>query len=95
METIGTPVMWAAFAAEWAGQLNGRFGCATPEEAVLSHELFAAARTLGQVRPFPGRRLAILTNGGGVGAHYDQYDVFLIQGLGRRRWRVGKHCDSS
>ena len=31
-------------------------------------ELFAAARTLGQVRPFPGRRLAILTNGGGVGA---------------------------
>jgi predicted dehydrogenase len=35
--------MWAAFAAEWAGQLNGRFGCATPEEAVLSHELFAAA----------------------------------------------------
>jgi predicted dehydrogenase len=35
--------MWAAFAAEWAGQLNGRFGCATPDEAVLSHELFAAA----------------------------------------------------
>ena len=32
------------------------------------HELFAAARTLGQVRPFQGRRLAILTNGGGVGA---------------------------
>jgi acetyltransferase len=31
-------------------------------------ELFAAARTLGQVRPFDGRRLAILTNGGGVGA---------------------------
>ncbi|KAA9019655.1 cupin domain-containing protein [Sphingobium limneticum] len=34
------------------------------------------------------------TDGGGVGAHYDQYDVFLIQGLGRRRWRVGKHCDA-
>ena len=28
-------------------------------------------------------------DGGGVGPHYDQYDVFLIQGLGRRRWRVG------
>lgn len=25
--------------------------------------------------------------GGGVGAHYDNYDVFLIQGKGRRRWR--------
>jgi 50S ribosomal protein L16 3-hydroxylase len=26
--------------------------------------------------------------GGGVGPHTDQYDVFLIQGLGRRRWQV-------
>ncbi|WP_420146278.1 JmjC domain-containing protein [Sphingobium sp.] len=34
------------------------------------------------------------TDGGGVGAHYDQYDVFLIQGLGRRRWRLGQHCDA-
>lgn len=29
------------------------------------------------------------TDGGGVGAHFDQYDVFLVQGLGQRRWRVG------
>lgn len=27
--------------------------------------------------------------GGGVGPHLDQYDVFIIQGTGRRRWRVG------
>ena len=26
--------------------------------------------------------------GGGVGAHYDRYDVFLIQGSGRRVWRL-------
>ncbi len=26
--------------------------------------------------------------GGGVGPHVDQYDVFLIQGLGRRRWAI-------
>lgn len=32
---------------------------------------------------------------GGVGAHFDQYDVFLIQGLGKRRWRIGAHCDES
>ncbi len=31
-------------------------------------ELFSAAETLGRLRGFPGRRLAILTNGGGVGA---------------------------
>ena len=30
-------------------------------------ELFAAAETLGQVKPFAGKRLAILTNGGGIG----------------------------
>jgi len=32
-------------------------------------------------------------DGGGVGPHFDQYDVFLVQGLGRRRWRIGQHCD--
>ncbi len=30
---------------------------------------------------------------GGVGPHFDQYDVFLIQGLGQRRWQVGARCD--
>ena len=28
--------------------------------------------------------------GGGVGPHVDSYDVFLLQGMGRRRWRLGK-----
>ena len=28
------------------------------------------------------------TPGGGVGPHLDSYDVFLVQGEGRRRWRV-------
>src|SRR3546814_19173161 len=32
---------------------------------------------------------------GGVGPHFDQYDVFLIQGLGKRRWQIGGLCDSS
>lgn len=35
--------MWAAFALERAGELHGRFGCATPTEAVMSHQLFDAA----------------------------------------------------
>ncbi|MST00008.1 MAG: gfo/Idh/MocA family oxidoreductase, partial [Pedosphaera sp.] len=35
--------MWAAYAAERAGALGDRFGCVTPDEAVASHELFAAA----------------------------------------------------
>jgi len=31
--------------------------------------------------------------GGGVGAHADSYDVFLLQGEGRRRWRVSRQRD--
>jgi predicted dehydrogenase len=35
--------MWASFLAERAGELDGRFACATPEEALRSHRLFDAA----------------------------------------------------
>ncbi len=35
--------MWAAYAAERVGALGEKFGCVTPEEAVRSHLLFAAA----------------------------------------------------
>jgi predicted dehydrogenase len=35
--------MWASFLAEREGILGDRFGCVTPEEAVLSHRLFSAA----------------------------------------------------
>ena len=31
--------------------------------------------------------------GGGVGPHFDSYDVFLIQGLGRRRWEISAQTD--
>ncbi|MEO8907970.1 MAG: Gfo/Idh/MocA family oxidoreductase [Microbacteriaceae bacterium] len=35
--------MWAAFLAERAGELGGRFGTATPSEAARTHDLYAAA----------------------------------------------------
>ena len=31
--------------------------------------------------------------GGGVGPHVDSYDVFLLQTLGRRRWRISSQTD--
>ena len=34
-------------------------------------------------------------NGGSVGRHFDQYDVFLVQASGRRQWQLGKTCDES
>lgn len=36
--------------------------------------------------------ISYATQGGGVGAHFDRYDVFLIQGLGTRRWQLGAMC---
>ncbi len=35
------------------------------------------------------------TDGGGVGPHFDSYDVFLLQGMGKRRWRIGNQIDQT
>jgi 50S ribosomal protein L16 3-hydroxylase len=32
---------------------------------------------------------------GGVGPHFDYYDVFLLQGLGKRHWKIGQMCDNN
>jgi 50S ribosomal protein L16 3-hydroxylase len=31
-------------------------------------------------------------DGGGVGPHFDNYDVFLLQASGKREWRLGQYC---
>ena len=33
--------------------------------------------------------VSFATEGGGVGPHFDQYDVFLVHGAGKRTWRLG------
>jgi 50S ribosomal protein L16 3-hydroxylase len=53
-----------------------------------------AAKLLDPFRFIPNWRIDDLmvsfsTPGGGVGPHLDQYDVFIIQGEGKRHWRVG------
>lgn len=50
---------------------------------------------LDQFRCLPNWRLDDLmisysTPNGGVGPHVDQYDVFILQGMGKRHWRVGE-----
>lgn len=32
--------------------------------------------------------ISFAAKGGSVGPHYDHYDVFLLQGLGRRQWQI-------
>lgn len=38
--------------------------------------------------------ISYATPGGSVGPHYDNYDVFLLQGEGHRRWKLGQRCDT-
>lgn len=37
--------------------------------------------------------LSLAPPGGGVGPHFDSYDVFLLQVRGTRRWRIGAQTD--
>lgn len=37
--------------------------------------------------------ISIAGDGGGVGPHFDSYDVFLLQAAGRRRWRYGRQTN--
>ncbi|MCO4838061.1 MAG: cupin domain-containing protein [Oceanospirillaceae bacterium] len=55
---------------------------------------------LAKFRFLPSWRLddimvSYATKGAGVGAHYDRYDVFLIQGEGQRLWQVGQTCNEN
>lgn len=58
----------------------------------------AAHELLKRFRFVPDARLDDLmiswaSEGGGVGPHFDSYDVFLLQATGQRRWRIGRQKD--
>ena len=64
----------------------------------VDHHVPDVAALIAPFRFIPNWRIddvmvSYATDGGGVGPHYDQYDVFLIQGAGQRRWRIGQYCD--
>ena len=64
----------------------------------VNHALPAAQKLLERFAFIPYARLddvmvSYAPPGGGVGPHFDSYDVFLLQGEGRRRWRVSRQRD--
>ena len=68
-------------------------------QGVNLHEPKADA-LLRQFRFAPDARLddlmvSFATDGGGVGPHFDSYDVFLLQAQGKRRWRISAQKDLS
>ncbi len=63
----------------------------------LDHWVPEVADLLDYFRFVPNWRLddimaSYAPPGGSVGPHFDQYDVFLLQAEGHRRWQFGSHC---
>jgi len=66
----------------------------------VNHHMQEATDLLQQFNFIPHARLddlmvSFAPDGGGVGPHFDSYDVFLLQGLGQRLWRVSEQTDLS
>lgn len=66
----------------------------------VNHYLPEASQLLQQFSFIPHARLDDLMvsyapDGGGVGPHFDSYDVFLLQGQGKRLWRISEQTDLS
>ncbi len=66
----------------------------------VNHHLQEGAALLQLFDFIPHARLDDLMvsyapNGGGVGPHFDSYDVFLLQGQGKRIWRISEQTDLS
>ena len=64
----------------------------------VDHHVPEVAALLDPFRFVPNWRIddvmvSYAVDGGGVGAHFDHYDVFLVQGLGQRRWELGALCN--
>jgi len=64
----------------------------------MNHQLPTAAALLKHFNFIPHARLDDLMvsyapKGGGVGPHFDSYDVFLLQGIGHRRWQISTQSD--
>jgi 50S ribosomal protein L16 3-hydroxylase len=84
-----------------AGRTFGRLpraGWTLLVQAVDQH-VAAVARMLDAFDFLPDWRIddvmvSLAARGGGVGPHFDHYDVFLIQGLGRRRWQLGARSNA-
>lgn len=66
----------------------------------VDHWVPEASEIVEQFRFIPNWRfddlmVSFASKEGGVGPHYDNYDVFLIQTQGKRRWEIGGHFDQN
>jgi len=74
----------ASSARDWTLLVNGVNGHRAAADRLLRRFAFMPQARLDDVM------VSYAAPGGGVGPHADSYDVFLVQGAGRRRWRLGR-----
>ena len=60
----------------------------------VAHELLQRFRFVPDAR-LDDLMISWASDGGGVGPHFDSYDVFLLQASGQRHWRIGRQKDLS
>jgi 50S ribosomal protein L16 3-hydroxylase len=81
---------WKALPARnWTLLVQGANLCSEAADALLRRFSFLPYARLDDLM------VSYAAPGGGVGPHVDSYDVFLLQGFGRRRWQYGHQNDLS
>ena len=63
-------------------------------QAAAAHQLLSKFRFVPDAR-LDDLMMSYATDGGGVGPHFDSYDVFLLQVHGKRKWRIGRTKDAA
>jgi len=84
LERAGLTRLARSNARNWTLLVNGANHHNAQAEDLLRRFAFAPQARLDDVM------VSYAARGGGVGPHFDSYDVFLVQGKGRRRWRLAK-----
>ena len=80
---------FAALQGPWTLLVQGVDQWLAQVRDVLTHFSFLPAWRLDDIM------VSYASDGGGVGAHFDYYDVFLLQLSGTRNWQLGAMCDPS
>jgi 50S ribosomal protein L16 3-hydroxylase len=91
---------WPLFHGPFTEQDFARSGSWTLLVQAVDHYVPEVADLLRLINFLPDWRVddvmvSYATDGGSVGPHYDNYDVFLLQGEGQREWLLGQQCDAN
>jgi 50S ribosomal protein L16 3-hydroxylase len=74
--------------AQWSLLVQGIDQLLPPGKALLQHFDFIPHARLDDLM------VSFAPKGGGVGPHFDSYDVFLLQGQGHKLWQISAQTDT-